>query len=337
MQKQIVKVVLLALLVVSSSFGATSSFDPLPSWNEGKSKSAIIEFVQKSTDKTKETFIPVDKRIATFDNDGTLWSEKPFYAELFFSLDRIKAMAKDHPEWKSKEPFKSVLNNDMKGIMASGKKGLEEIVLATHANITAKEFEEAVARWIATAKNPEKKMLVKDMVYQPMLELLAYLRANDFKTFIVSGGGLEFMRVFTNELYGVPTEQVVGSELGAKFEIKNGVPTITKTPKLVLDDDKSGKPVGIYRHIGKKPVLAVGNSDGDMEMLEYTTIVESETKTPRLGMIVHHTDAKREWKYDRNSSAGKLDKALDASKKNGWVLIDMKSEWKAIYPSQKSH
>lgn len=315
---------------------AASSNDPLLSWNDGKSKSAIIAFVKSVTNKQSPNFVPEAERIATFDNDGTLWSEKPMYSQVYFAFDRVKAMAKDHPEWKTTEPFKSVLANDMKGVMATGMKGLEQIVLATHSNVSAEVFYKEAQDWLATAKNPEKKMLFTEMTYQPMLELLAYLRANGFKTFVASAGGVDFMRVFTEKLYGVPPEQVVGSSLDAKFEMKDGIPTIIKTPKGFFDGDKEGKSVGIYQHIGRKPIFAAGNSDGDLEMLEYTTITgDPKTAKARFGMIVHHTDAKREWAYDRNSSVGHLDKALDASKKQGWTVVDMKNDWKTIYPSSK--
>lgn len=314
--------------------GATVAFsDPLPSWNEGKTKASIIAFVKDVTNQKSPNFVPVSERIATFDNDGTLWSEQPMYFQGYFALERVKALVKAHPELKSKEPYKSALAGDMKGIMAAEQKALLEMIVEAHSNISANDFAQVVKEWGETAKHPTKNMKFTQMIYQPMLELLTYLRANGFKTFIVSGGGPDFMRVFSEDLYGIPPEQVVGTTIDAKFEMKDGIPTITKTPKLLLVDDKVGKPVGIYRYIGRKPIFAAGNSDGDMQMLQYTTIGEDGKRAQgRFGLIVHHTDAKREWAYDRKSSMGRLDKALDAAPKNGWLLVDMKNDWKIIYP-----
>jgi phosphoglycolate phosphatase-like HAD superfamily hydrolase len=275
----------------------------------------------------------VAARIATFDNDGTLWSEQPVYFQGRFALDRVRAMAADHPEWHNTEPFKSVIAGDMKGLMATGKEGLEKVLLATHANMTAEQFEASVRDWLETAKHPKTGKLFTQMIFQPMLELLDYLRANDFKTFIVSGGGIDFMRVFSEKVYGIPPEQVIGTMIDAKFEMRDGVPTIVKTGKLILMDDKVGKPVGIYRNIGRRPILAAGNSDGDLQMLQYTTIArDRHDTTPRFGMIVHHTDAEREWAYDRKSHIGRLDKALDEASQRGWVVVDMKADWSQIYP-----
>ncbi len=310
-----------------------ASTDPLPSWNDGRAKSAIREYVDRATDEGSSGYIAPDERVATFDNDGTLWAEQPLYFQLLFALDRVRELAPEHPHWRTTEPFKSVLRDDMKGVMASGKEGLEQILIATHTGMTAEEFRRAVSEWLATARHPETHMKYTEMVYQPMLELLSYLRANGFKTFIVSGGGIDFMRVFTERVYGVPPEQVVGTEIEAAFELRDGLPVIVKEGKLVLLDDKTGKPVGIYQHIGRQPVFAAGNSDGDLEMLEYTTIAgDSAGATPRLGMIIHHTDAVREWAYDRDSFVGRLDTALDDAPSRGWIVVDMKKDWNRIFP-----
>jgi phosphoglycolate phosphatase-like HAD superfamily hydrolase len=320
-----------ALAACQPATDAAAGVDPLPSWNDGAAKSAIIDFVNRVTDENSPGFVPVPQRIATFDNDGTLWAEQPAYFQLLFALDRVRAMAPDHPEWKETEPFKSAISGDMKGLMATGMKGLEEVVLVAHTNMTADEFATSVADWVATSKHPMTGMRYTDMVYQPMLELLEYLRSNGFKTFIVSGGGIDFMRVFTEQVYGIPPEQVVGSALDAKYELRDGVPTIVKSGLFV--DDKAGKPVGIYRHIGRRPVFAAGNSDGDQQMLEYTTIPRSDAdESARFGLLVHHTDADREWAYDRGSHIGGLDTALDEAAQRGWLVVDMKDDWNRIYP-----
>lgn len=313
---------------------STSADDPLPSWNDGETKSAIIEFVQNVTDRDSPGFVPVAERIATFDNDGTLWSEQPAYFQALYARDRIREMADEHPEWRNEEPYKSAIEGDVKGLMATGMDGVMKVLLAAHSDVTAEEFESSVSDWLATARHPTKDMRYTQMVYQPMLELLDYLRANDFKTYIVSGGGVDFIRVFSEEVYGVPPEQVVGTTGDAKYEMRDGVPHIVKTGKMILVDDKSGKPVGIYRHIGRRPIMAVGNSDGDQQMLEYTTMAHEESETtPRLGVLLHHTDADREWAYDRESHFGTLNTALDAAPKQGWVVIDMKEDWKRVYPA----
>lgn len=318
------------LLAIAAGISASSLFaaDPLPSWNHTAPKQAIIEFVEKVTQQGASDFVPVPERIAVFDNDGTLWSEQPAYFQLFFAIDRIKALAPKHPEWQTEEPFASLLKGDMKTALAGGEKALFDIIMATHAGLTTEEFETVVADWIATAKHPKTGKPFNEMVYQPMLELLAYLRANNFKTFIVSGGGIEFMRPWAEKTYGIPPEQVVGSTGGLKYEVRDGMPVILKTPELVLNDDKAGKPVGIQRHIGRRPIAAFGNSDGDFQMLEWTTA----GKGARLGLIVHHTDAEREYAYDRESHIGKLDKGLDAAKDKGWIVTDMKADWRTIYP-----
>jgi phosphoglycolate phosphatase-like HAD superfamily hydrolase len=307
--------------------------DPLPSWNAGASRSAILEFVERVTRAGSPDFVPPGERIATFDNDGTLWAEQPVYFQALFALDRVRAMAVDHPEWNSQEPFQSAIAGDVKGLMATGKEGVEKVLVVAHANVTAEEFAKSVQDWLATAKHPTTGKPFTEMVYQPMLELLDYLRAHQFKTFIVSGGGIDFLRVFAEQVYGVPPEQVVGTQIDAEFEMRDGVPTISKTAKLVLVDDKAGKPVGIYRHIGRRPVFAAGNSDGDLQMLQYTTIARGAgDTTPRFGLIVHHTDAEREWAYDRESHIGRIADALDEAGTRGWVVVDMKKDWSTVYP-----
>ncbi|HXV59160.1 MAG TPA: HAD family hydrolase [Vicinamibacteria bacterium] len=306
---------------------------PLPSWNDGAPKQAIIQFIDDVTTAGGASFVPPAERIATFDNDGCLWSEQPMYFQLIFALDRVRAMAADHPEWSDTEPFKSAIAGDMNGLMAGGTAGVEKVVLEAHANMTAAEFAGSVREWLTTARHPTTGRPYTEMVYQPMLELLDYLRGNDFKTFIVSGGGVDFMRVFAEEVYGIPPEQVVGSSLGSEFEMRDGVPTIVKKGEGLFVDDKAGKPVGIYRHIGRRPIFAAGNSDGDLQMLQYTTIPRGPGDTsPRLGLIVHHTDGDREWAYDRDSHIGRLSDALDEAYQRGWVVVDMKNDWSRIYP-----
>jgi phosphoglycolate phosphatase-like HAD superfamily hydrolase len=273
-------------------------------------------------------FVAPAERIAVFDNDGTLWSEQPMYFQAFFILDRVKALAPSHPGWKEKEPFASVLRGDLKAALAGGEPALVELAMATHAGTTTEEFEKIVSDWIATAKHPKTGRLLTEMVYQPMLELLDCLRANGFKTFIVSGGGIEFMRPWAERVYGIPPEQVVGSSIKTKFEMRDGKPVLVRLPEIGFIDDKAGKPVGIQMHIGRRPIAAFGNSDGDLQMLQWTTAGPG----PRFGLYVHHTDAEREWAYDRASHIGRLDKGLDEAKAKGWTLVDMKSDWKRIYP-----
>jgi hypothetical protein len=304
--------------------------DPLPSWNEGHAKSAIVEFVGKVIRQGTPYFVPEPERIAVFDNDGTLWAEQPMYFQLLFALDRVKALTPQHPEWKQKEPFASLLKGDVKGALAGGEHAAVEIVMATHAGMTTAEFEKIVKDWIATARHPTTKRLYTDMVYQPMLELLAYLRANGFKTFIVSGGGIEFMRPWTTAVYGVPPEQVVGSSIKTKFEIRADGPVLLRLPEVNFIDDKEGKPVGINSHIGRRPIAAFGNSDGDLQMLQWTVAGPGA----RFALYVHHTDAKREWAYDRKSSIGRLDKGLDEAAAKGWTVVDMKKDWKVIFPGE---
>ncbi len=302
--------------------------DPLPSWNDGHSKQAILRFVQQVTDESSESFVPPAERIATFDNDGCLWSEKPFYFQLFFALDRIRVMAPEHPQWKQQEPFASVLKGDLEAVAASGEEGMMKLLAATHAGMTTSEFSATVADWIATARHPKTGKRFNAMVFQPMLELLQFLRDNGFKTFIVSGGGIEFIRPWAEATYGIPPEQVIGSALKMKYELRDGRPVLVKLAEIDLIDDKEGKPVGIQRHIGRRPIFAAGNSDGDLQMLQWTTFA----KGARFGMIIHHTDAGREWAYDKNSPVGRLDAALRASDANGWIVVDMKEDWNAIYP-----
>lgn len=318
-------------IVLSCSFAAVTLADPLPSWNDGSSKQAIISFVKKTTTKGSADFVEPTKRIAVFDNDGTLWAEQPLYFQAIFIFDRIKALAPKHPEWKTKEPFASVLKGDTKAALAGGKKALLEMAMATHAGITTEEFCQSVRDWITTARHPKTKRPYNEMVYQPMLEVLTYLRASGYKTYIVSGGGIDFMRVFAEETYGIPPEQVIGSSIKAKYEIRNGTPTIVKIPELNFIDDKADKPVGIYQHIGRRPIAAFGNSDGDFEMLEWTTA----GKGARLGVYVHHDDEKREWKYDNPSHIGQLKRGLIEAPKRGWTVISMKNDWNTIFPPQK--
>jgi phosphoserine phosphatase len=305
--------------------------DPLPSWNGGAAKKAIVDFVGRVTKEGGPDYVPPPERIATFDNDGTLWSEQPAYVQLAFALDRVKALAPKHPEWQQKQPFKGVLEGDMKAVAASGEKGLLEIMAATHVGNTTDEFAAIVTDWMARAQHPKFKRPYTDLVYQPMLEVLAYLRANGFKTYIVSGGGVEFMRPWTERVYGIPPEQIVGSRAKVQYEVREGKPVLTRLAAIDLIDDKAGKPVGIHQVIGRRPLMAFGNSDGDVEMLEWTTSAPG----PRFGLIVHHTDAEREWAYDRTSHIGQLARGLDEAPKRGWVLADMKQDWKVIYPFQK--
>jgi len=317
--------VLLSTMLVSPALAQT---DPLPSWNDGEVKQAIVKFVQSVTDRNSAQYVAPEARIATFDNDGTLWSEQPNYFQGIFAFDRVKALAPKHPEWKTKQPFKGILENDMKAVAATGEKGIAEVVAVTHSGMTTDEFAQIVKDWLAQAKHPRFKRGYSEVVYQPMLELLAYLRANGFKTYIVSGGGIDVMRVFTEQVYGIPPEQVVGSVGETRLEMRNGKPVLVKLPKINLVDDKAGKPVGIQRFIGRRPILAFGNSDGDQQMLQWTAAGDGA----RFMGLVRHTDAQREWAYDRQSSIGRLDKALDEATAKNWTVVDMKRDWKKIYP-----
>ncbi len=320
----------LLLTLLSISAFAVSK-DPLPSWNEGATKQSILTFVEKVKQKNTKDFVPTNERIAVFDNDGTLWVEHPMYVQLAFALDRVKTLAPNHPEWKEQQPFKAVLENDMKTLEALGEKGAFEIVMATHAGMTSEQFEAIVTQWLSTARHPRFKVPYTNLVYQPMVELLNYLRANDFKTFIVSGGGIEFMRPWAQKAYGIPPAQVVGSSIKLKYELRDGKPLLFRLPEINFIDDKEGKPIGIQNYIGQRPIAAFGNSDGDYQMLEWTTAGSGQ----RLSMIVHHDDAKREYAYDRNTAFGKLDKALDAAPSHGWILISMKEDWKRIFSFEK--
>ena len=302
--------------------------DPLASWNDTAPKKAIVAFVEKVTKEGSSDFVPAAERIATFDNDGTLWCEKPLPVQLFFTLDRVKALAPQHPEWKTKEPFASLLKDDLKGALAGGEKGILEMMAVTHTGMTVTEFEKIVSDWIATAQHPKFKRPYTECVYQPMLELVTYLRANGFKTFIVSGGGIEFMRPWAEKVYGIPPEQVVGSSGKTKFEMRDGIPVLMKLPAVNFIDDKDGKPVGINQHIGRWPNAAFGNSDGDLQMLQYT----GGGSGARFCLYVHHTDAEREYAYDRKDSLAKLDKGLDEATAKGWTVVSMKDDWKTIFP-----
>ncbi len=300
----------------------------LPSWNDGITKTAIINYVNEVTNTESSFFIPVKDRIATFDNDGNLWSEQPAYFQLFFAVDRVKALAPEHPEWKNTQPFKAVLENDMKELMKQGEHGLLQLVMATHAGNSVEEFKSDVQEWIKTAKHPTKNVGYDKLVYQPMLDLLQYLRANEFKTYVVSGGGTDFMRAFVSEIYGIPSEQIIGSRIKTEFDYNNGNPRINRLPELEFIDDKEGKALNIQKIIGKKPVFASGNSDGDLQMMQWTA--SNELKSFML--YLHHTDSIREWSYDRDSHIGRLDKGLDEANEKGWTVIDMEKDWKVIYP-----
>ena len=299
----------------------------LPSWNDGASRKAIVDFVAAVTKDGGEKFVAVEDRIAVFDNDGTLWTEHPVYFQLGFVLDRVKAQAPQHPEWKENEPFKSVLAGDLKGVAATGEKGLMDLLMETHANVSTDEFNAIVKDWFATARHPKFNRPYNQLTFQPMRELLDYLRANGFKTYIVSGGGVEFMRPMTEMMYGIPPEQVIGSRIVTKYMLKDGKPLLMREPKVDFVDDGPGKPVGINAVIGRRPIFVAGNSDGDYEMLRWSTAGDG----PRLGIIVHHTDGAREYAYDRDTHIGKLDKAMTEAPERGWVLVDMKNDWKTIY------
>lgn len=308
--------------------GPAASGDPLPSWNEGTTKQAIVAFVKAVTTEGGADFVPVAERIATFDNDGCLWSEQPLYFQLLFALDRIKALAPQHPEWKTTQPFQAVLEDDKKALVAAGEHGLLELIAASHGGMTTVAFEKIVKDWLATARHPRFKRPYTELVFQPMLELLAYLRANGFKTFITSGGGIEFMRPWTETVYGIPPEQVIGSMIDVKFEMRDDGPVLVRQPTINFIDDKAGKPVGIHRFIGRRPIAAFGNSDGDLQMLQWAAAGKGRS----FQLYVHHTDAEREWAYDKDSHIGRLKEGLVEAKKNGWTVVDMKKDWKVIYP-----
>jgi len=313
---------------ISSENVIEQKLDPLPSWNEGKTKASIRAYVKDVTNSMSENFIPISERIATFDNDGNLWAEQPLYFQLYFAIDMVKKMSVDHPEWKDKQPFKAVLENDMEELAKQGEHGLIKLVMATHSGNTTEEFESDVKEWIKKAKHPTKNVGFDELVYQPMLELLQYLRDNNFKTYVVSGGGVDFMRAFVTEIYGIPEEQIIGSRIKTEFDYNNGDPVIKRLPELDFIDDKEGKPLNIQKIIGKKPVFSSGNSDGDLPMMQWA----ASNKYKSFMLYVHHTDAEREWAYDRDSHIGRLDKGLDQAIKDGWTVIDMKKDWKIIYP-----
>ena len=320
---------LIATLAIALMPGvASSAEDPLPSWNDGAVKTSIVTFVEKVTKEGGPEFVPPAERIATFDNDGTLWAEQPIYFQVQFAFDRVKALAPKHPEWKDKQPFKALLAGDMKTFTAGGAKALAQVLAVSHSGMTTDEFKATIDDWLATAKHSRFKRAYTEVIYQPMMELLAYLRANGFKTFIVSGGGVEFMRAWAEKIYGIPPEQVVGSMGKEKFELRNGTPVLVKLPAVDFIDDKEGKPIGIQKFIGRRPIFAFGNSDGDHQMLQWTAAGSGL----RFMGLVHHTDAEREWAYDRTSHIGKLDKALDEANAKGWTVVDMKRDWKQVFP-----
>lgn len=309
--------------------GALAQGNPLPSWRDGKAKQSILDFVASVTREGSPGFVPVPQRVAAFDNDGTLWCEHPMYVQLAFALDQVKAMAPEHPEWKKKQPFKAVLDNDMRALAATGERGLVELIMATHADMSTADFERVVTDWLSKARHPRFKRPYTECVYQPMIELMTYLRASGFRTYIVSGGGIEFMRPWTERVYGIPPAQVVGSSIKTKFMLRRDIPILLRLPQVNFVDDGPGKPVGINAHIGQRPVAAFGNSDGDLEMLQWAT---KGASTPCLALIVHHTDGEREYAYDRQTHFGKLDKALDVAQINNWTVVSMKDDWAKIFP-----
>jgi phosphoserine phosphatase len=323
---------LLSVLALAFTCIAARAAEPLPSWNDSAPKKAIIDFVEMITKEGSPGFVPAQERIATFDNDGTLWSEQPMYFQLAFALDRVKSLAPEHPEWKEKQPFKAALEGDLKTVFSGGEHTLLELLMATHAGNTTEEFASIVNEWIGTAKHPRFKRLYTDCVFQPMIELFSYLRANGFKTWIVSGGGIEFMRPWIERVYGIPPEQVIGSSIKTKFEIRDGKPVLVRLPEIDFIDDKAGKPVGIHKFIGRRPIAAFGNSDGDLQMLQWTAAGEG----PRFCLYIHHTDGEREWAYDRESGIGRLNKGLDESHANGWTVVNMKKDWKRVFSFDKA-
>ncbi|MGD9543639.1 MAG: HAD family hydrolase [Methylocystis sp.] len=304
------------------------ALDVLPSWNDGAAKQAIIAFVARVTSEGGRDFVKPEDRVAVFDNDGTLWTEWPAYSQLFFALDRVKALAPKHPEWRKKQPFKAALEGNLKALAAGGEKNALRLVTATHAGGTPEDFQAIVAQWLATATHPHFKRRYDELVYQPMLELMSYLRANGFKTYIVSGGGAEFIRAFAERVYGVPPDMVIGSTIVTKFVVKDGKPMLLREPTINFIDDKAGKPVGINQYLGRRPIAAFGNSDGDFEMLQWTTAGDGA----RFGLIVHHDDAQREAAYDRKSAIGRLNRGLDEAQSRGWTVVSMKNDWKSVFP-----
>ena len=327
-----IRSIIAMLAITLASFTIARAQDPLPSWNDGPAKKAITSFVAEVTKAGSPDFVPVPERIATFDNDGTLWCEKPLPVQLYFAIDRVKVLAPAHPEWQTNEPFASILKGDLKGAMAGGDHAILELFTATHAGMTSDEFTQIVKDWIATAKHPKYHQPFTACVYQPMIELTAFLRANGFKTFIVSGGGIEFMRPWTEQVYGIPPEQVVGSSIKTQFAMRDGRPALVRLPEVNFIDDGAGKPVGILQHIGRRPICAFGNSDGDLQMLQYT----GAGSGARFCLYVHHDDAEREYAYDRKDPLAKLDLGLDEAAAKGWTVVSMKNDWKQIFTFEKN-
>jgi len=310
---------------------AEAVVDPMPSWNDTATKARIIDFVRTVVDPDDPAYVEPEKRVATFDNDGTLWVEQPVYAEMAFALHRVKDLAQVHPEWKTQQPFKAVIEGDRDALVASGNHGLIEIVVASHTGMSATLFDTIVTEWVRDARHPKFEKPYTELAYQPQLELLRYLEANGFETFIVSGGSVEFMRTYTEQTYGIPPERVVGSSIETRYEVQGGKPSLLRLPQISFIDDKGGKPVGIHKHVGRRPILAFGNSDGDLEMLQWTTLGSGGA---RLGLLLHHDDAEREYAYDRESSVGTLDRALDAASTSGWVVVSMKNDWKTVFEEE---
>lgn len=326
MNKNLMKQLLIGLMFCVAAYAQATPV--LPSWQDTAAKQAIVEFVQSVTEDGSPNYVPERDRIAVFDNDGTLWSEQPMYVQLAFLIDRVNELAPLHPEWQTSEPFKSVLDGDLPAVLRSGEHGLMQLIAASHAGVTSEEFGQKVRDWMADARHPISNRPYTDMVYQPMLELLAYLRQNGFQTYIVSGGGVEFMRAWAEDVYGIPPQQIIGSSLKTEFQVREGQPVVVRLPEVGFINDKAGKPVAIDLHIGKRPLMAFGNSDGDLEMLQWTTAGTG----PRFGLLVHHTDSDREVAYDRNSKVGRLDRALDLASEQGWTVVDIKRDWLRIFP-----
>lgn len=328
MRKHTLGLMIVVALCFTATVFAEDTIDPLPSWNSGESKSAILQFVSRTTEPDSKDFVPESERIVVFDNDGTLWAEQPMYFQLLFAIDMVKELAPHHPEWKTKEPFASILKGDVAAALRGGEHSILALVMETHSGVTTDEFEARVRKWITSAQHPIHKRAIRGMVYKPMLELLSYLRQKGFKAFIVSGGGIEFMRPWVEEVYGIPPERVIGSSVKVQYEERGASPVLVRMPSLNFLDDKEGKPVGIHYHIGRRPIAAFGNSDGDLQMLRWAT----SGPRPGLALYVHHTDSVREWSYDRDSHVGRLDKGLDEARSKKWVIVDMKSDWREMFP-----
>lgn len=321
---------LAAVALMSYQALANNNIDPLPSWNDTQTKQSIIQYVEQTTTADSEQFIPVKDRIATFDNDGTLWGEKPIYFQLYYAIDQVKAQADQHPEWKTEEPFASVLRGDMEGVKKAGVEGVLALVNATHSGMNTEEFDVSVKAWLKTARHPDSKRPFNEMIYQPMVELLHYLQDNEFKTYIVSAGGVDFMRAWAPEAYGIPKEQIFGSSMKTEYKVIDDKPQIIRLPEIAVLNDKAQKPSTIQNYIGIRPVIAGGNSDGDLEMLQWT----KSSDYPSLALLVHHTDGEREWAYDKDSAVGHLDKALPLAKQEKWTVIDMKTDWNQVFPPE---